>query len=170
MRSSPLSVKGSLATKFDSTFHRALDWIYKGSGGGQLDTVTKTLGMLRNVLGHMMPRQKRGIGENEEFVIAKSDFLLAVCRSFADNLPADKRRTCVRQICKWAGESLPDSNNPLNLQLSNKQLVRYEDGIGGTNVTFETVKRSFVLPPLVQIGSRIWTSSKHGLLMNSPPS
>ena len=46
--------------------------------------------------------------------------------------------------------SLPDSNNLLNLQLSDGQLVRYEDGIGGTNVTFEAVKRSFVLPPLVQ--------------------
>ena len=35
----------------------------------------------------------------------------------------------------WAGESLPDSNNLLNLQLSDEQLV------------LEAVKRSFVLPP-----------------------
>ena len=74
----PPECQGSMATKFDSTFHRALDWIYKGPGGGQLDTLTTTLGMLRNVLGHMMPRQKKGIGENEEFAIAKTDFLLAV--------------------------------------------------------------------------------------------
>ena len=58
----PPKCQGSMATKFDSTFHRALDWIYKGPGGGQLDTLTTTLGMLRNVLGHMMPRQKKGIG------------------------------------------------------------------------------------------------------------
>ena len=53
---------------------------------------------------------------------------------------------------KWAGETLPDSNNLLNLQLSDEQLARDEEGIGGTNVTFEAVKRSFVLPPLVQTG------------------
>ena len=56
--------------------------------------------MLRNVLGHMVPGQKKGIGEDEEFVIAKTDFLLAVCRSFAGNLPADLRHTFVREFCK----------------------------------------------------------------------
>ena len=66
-----------------------------------------------------------------------------MCRGFAGNLPADLKHTFVREVCKWAGESLPDSNNPLNLQFSDGQLVRYEDGIGGTNVTFEAVKRSF---------------------------
>ena len=44
-----------------------------------------------------------------------------------------------------------DSNNRLNLQLSDGLLVRYKDGIGGTNVTFEASKRSFGLPPLMQI-------------------
>ena len=34
----PPECQGSLATWFDSTFHRALDWIYKGPGGGQLTT------------------------------------------------------------------------------------------------------------------------------------
>ena len=96
--------------------------------------------------------QKKDIGKDEEFVIAKTDFLLAVCRGFLDNFPADLMHTFVREVCKWAGESLPDSNNPLNLQLSDAQLVRYEDGIGGTYVTFEAVKQSFVLPPLVQTG------------------
>ena len=51
----PPECQGSLATWFDSTFHRALDWIYKGPGGGQLATETTTLGMLRNVLRHMVP-------------------------------------------------------------------------------------------------------------------
>ena len=134
--------------------------------GGQLATKTTTLGMLRNVLGHIGPGQKKGIEEDEKFVIAETDFLLAVCRGSAGNLPADLRHTLVREICKWAGKSIPDSNNPLNFQLSNGQLVRYEGGIGGTNVTLETVKRSFVLPPPVQAGSRIWTSSKHGLLID----
>ena len=66
--------QGSLATWFDSKFHRALDWIYKGLGGGQLATETTALGMVRNVLGHMMPGQKKDIGEDEEFVIAKTEF------------------------------------------------------------------------------------------------
>ena len=132
----PPECQGSLATWFDSIFHRALDWIYKAPGGVQLATETTTLGMLRNVLGHMVPGQKKDIGEDEEFLIAKTDLLLAVCRGFAGNLPADLRHTLVREVCKWAGESLPDSNNPLNFQLSDGQLVRYEDGIGGTNVTF----------------------------------
>ena len=51
----PPECQGSLATWFDSTFHRALDWIYKGPGGGQLATETTTLGMLRNVLRYMVP-------------------------------------------------------------------------------------------------------------------
>ena len=148
----PLECQGSLATWFDSFFHRALDWIYKGPGGGQLATKTTTLGMVQNVLEHIVPRQKKDIGEDKKFVIAKTYFLLAVCRGFAGNLPADLRHTFVRKVCKWAGESLPDSNNPLNLQLSDGQLVRYEEGIGGTNVTFQAVRRSVVLPPLVQAG------------------
>ena len=40
-------------------------------------------------------------------------------------------------------------------------------------MTFEAVKRSFVLPSLVQTScvlQNVWTSSKHGLLMNSPSS
>ena len=64
-----------------------------------------------------MPGQKKDTGKDEEFVIAKTDFLLAVCRGFAVILPADLRHTFVREVCKWAGESLPDSNNPLVLQL-----------------------------------------------------
>ena len=96
--------------------------------------------------------QKKGSGENEEFVITKTDFLLAVCRGFAGNLPADLRHTFVREVCKWAGESFSCSNNPLNLQLSDGQLARFDEGIGRTNVTFEAVKRSFVLPLLVQTG------------------
>ena len=97
--------QGSLATWFDSVFHRALDCIYKGPGGGQFATETTTLGMVQNVLGHMVPGQKKNIGEDEEFVIAKTHFLLAVCRCFAGNLPADLRHTFVREVCKWAGES-----------------------------------------------------------------
>ena len=62
----------------------------------------------------MVPGQKKDIGKDEEFVDAKTDFLLAVCRGFADNLPADKRHTFERKVYKWAGESLPDSNNPRN--------------------------------------------------------
>ena len=68
--------------------------------------------------GSMVPGQKKDIGVDEDFVIAKTNFLLAVCRGFACNLPADLRHTFVREVCKWAGESLPDSNNPLDLQLS----------------------------------------------------
>ena len=72
--------------------------------------------------------------------------------------------------------SLPDSNNPLNLQLSNKQLVRYEDGIGGTNVTFEAMKRSFVLPPLVQTGCvlqnmdlfKTWLADEQPIIVSGP--
>ena len=132
--------------------------------------------MVRNVLGHMVPGQKKDIGEVEEFVIVKTDFLLAVCRGFAGNLPADLRHTFVREVCKWAGESLPDSNNPLNLQLSNGQLVRYEDGIGGTNVTFGAVKRFFVLPPLVQTGCvpqnldlfKTWPAVQQPIIMSGP--
>ena len=120
--------------------------------------------------------QKKDIGEDEEFVIAKTDFLLAVCRGFAGNLPADLRHTFVREVCKWAGESLPDSNNPLNLQLSDGQLVRYEEGIGGTNVTFEAVKRSFVLPSLVQTSCvlqnmdlfKTWLADEHPIIMSGP--
>ena len=75
-----------------------------------------------------------------------------------------------------AGESLPDSNNPLNLQLSDGQLVRYEDGIGGTNVTFEAVKRSFVLPPLVQTGCvlqkmdlfKTWLADEQPIIVSGP--
>uniref|UniRef100_A0A7S0ZTA1 Uncharacterized protein n=1 Tax=Noctiluca scintillans TaxID=2966 RepID=A0A7S0ZTA1_NOCSC len=122
-------------------------------GGGQLATETTTLGMVRNVLGHIVPGQKKDIGKDEEFVIAKTDFLLAVFRGFLDNFPADLMHIFVREVCKWAGESLPDSNNPLNLQLSDAQLVRCEDGIGGAYVTFQAVKQSFVLPPLVQTGT-----------------
>ena len=59
--------------------------------------------------------QKKDSGEDEEFVMAKTDFLLAVCRGLAGNLPAGLMHTFVREVCKWAGESLPDSNNPLNL-------------------------------------------------------
>ena len=58
----PPECQGSLATWFDSIFHRALDWIYKGPGGGQLATETTTLGMVRKVLGHMVPGQKKGRG------------------------------------------------------------------------------------------------------------
>ena len=76
----------------------------------------------------MVPEQKKDIGKDEEFFIAKTDFLLAVCRGFADNLPADLRHTFVREVCKWASKSLPDSNNPLVLQLIHGQLVRNEDG------------------------------------------
>ena len=39
----PPECQGSLATQFDSTFHGALDWIYKGPGGGQLATETQLL-------------------------------------------------------------------------------------------------------------------------------
>ena len=120
--------------------------------------------------------QKKDIGEDEEFVIARTDFFLAVCRGFAGNLAADLRHTCFREVCKWAGESLPDSNNPLNLQLSDGQLVRYEDGIGGTNVTFEAVKRSFVLPPLVQAGCvlqnmdlfKTWLADEQPIIVSGP--
>ena len=132
--------------------------------------------MVRNVLGHMVLEQKKDIGEDEEFVIAKTDFLLAVCRGFAGNLPADLRHTFVHEVCKWAGECPPDSNNPGNLQLSDGQLVRYEDGIGGTNVTFEAVKRSFVLPPLVQTGCvlqnmglfKTWLADEQPIIVNGP--
>ena len=79
---------------------------------------TISLGMVRNVLGHMVPGQKKDIGEDEEFVIAKTDFFLVVCRGFAGNLPPDLRHNLVREVCKWAGESLTCSKNPLNLQLS----------------------------------------------------
>ena len=127
--------------------------------------------MVQNVLS-TVPGQKKDIGEDEEFVISKTDFLLAVCRGFAGHLPADLRHTFVREVCKWAGESFPDLNNPLNLQLSNGQLVRYEDGIGGTNVTFEAVKRSFVFPPLVHAGCVLQNMDlfKTWLAGNSPSS
>ena len=59
-----------------------------------------TLSMVRNVLGHMVPGQKKDIGVDEEFVIVKTDFLLAVCRGFAGNLPADLRHNFVREVCK----------------------------------------------------------------------
>ena len=132
--------------------------------------------MVRNVLGHMVPGQKKDIGEDEEFVIAKTDFLLAVCRGFAGNLPTDLRHTLVREVCKWAGESLPGSNNPLNLQLSDGQLVGYEDGIGGTNVTFEAVKRSFVFPHLVQTSCvlqnmdlfKTWLADEQPIIVSGP--
>ena len=40
-----------------------------------------------------MPGYKKGIGGDEEFVIVKTDFLLAVSRSSAGNLPVDLRHT-----------------------------------------------------------------------------
>ena len=43
----------------------------------------------------MVPGQKKDMGKDEEFVIAKTDFLLAVCKGFAGNLPADLRHTFV---------------------------------------------------------------------------
>ena len=70
--------------------------------GGQPATETTNLRMLQNALGHMVPGQKKGIGENEKFFIAKTDFILAVCRGFAGNLPADLRHNFVREVCKWA--------------------------------------------------------------------
>ena len=63
----------------------------------------------------------------------------SVCSGFVGNLPADLRHTFVREVCKWAGESFSCSNNPLNLQLSDGQLARFDEGIGRTNVTFEAV-------------------------------
>ena len=45
--------------------------------------------------------QNKDSGEDEEFVIAKTDFLLAVCRGLAGNLPADLRYTFDRKVCKW---------------------------------------------------------------------
>ena len=133
-------------------------------------------GMVRNVLAHMVPGQKKDIGDDEEFVITKTDSLLVVCKGFVGNLPADLRHTFVREICKWAGEPIPDSNNPLNLQLSDGQLLRYEDGIGGTNVTFEAVKRSFVLPPLVHRGCvfqsmdlfKTWFADEQPIIVRGP--
>ena len=124
----------------------------------------------------MVPGQKKDIGDDEEFVITKTDLLLAVCKGFIGNLPADLRHTSVREICKWAGEPLPDSNNPLNLQLSDGQLLRYEDGIGGTNVTFEAVKRSSVLPPLVHRGCvfqsmdlfKTWLANEQPVIVRGP--
>ena len=104
-----------------------------------------------DLLNHRTEQEKDS-GEEEEFVIAKTDFLLAVCLGFAGNLPADLRHTFVREVCKWAGESFSGSNNPLNLQLSDGKLARYDEGIGRTNVTFVVVKRSFVLHLLVQTG------------------
>ena len=96
-----------LTTWFDSITHQALNWTYKGPGGGQLITETTTLGMVRNVLGPWCRGRRRDIGEDEEFVIAKLNFLLAVGRGFAWNLPADLRHTFVREVCKWAGEFPP---------------------------------------------------------------
>ena len=70
--------------------------------GGQPATETTNLRMLQNALGHMEPGQKKGIGENENFVVAKTDFILAVCGGFAGNLPADSRHNFVGEVCKWA--------------------------------------------------------------------
>ena len=47
----PPECQSSLATWFDSIFHRALNWIYNRPGGCHLATETTSLGMVRNVLG-----------------------------------------------------------------------------------------------------------------------
>ena len=100
-----------------------------GPSGGQPATETTNLRMLQNALGHMVPGQKKGIGENEKFVIANTDFLLlAVCRSFAGNLPADLRHNFVREVCKWAATSIPGLTNPLNLQLSDRSSYATSEG------------------------------------------
>ena len=35
--------------------------------------------LVRNVLGHMVPGQKKDVGKDEEFVIAKTDFSFLLC-------------------------------------------------------------------------------------------
>ena len=56
------------------------------------------------------------------------------------------------------------------------RVVRYEDGIGGTNVTFDAVKRSSALPPLVQAGCvlqnmdlfKTWLADEQPIIVSGP--
>ena len=60
----PPECQGSLAIWFDSTFHRALDLIYKGPGGGQLATETATFGMYGTSWDTWCLGHKKDIGKD----------------------------------------------------------------------------------------------------------
>ena len=94
--------------------------------------------------------RRRALEKTKSSFIAKTDFLLAVYRGFAGNLPADLRHNFVREVCKWAAKSIPGLTNPLNLQLSDRSSYATKTASEGPMWRFAAVKRSFVLPPLVQ--------------------
>ena len=101
----PLECQGSLATLFDSTSIELCIGSTRGLATMSLPRKAQLLAIPERP-ETMAPGQKRSIGKDEKSVITKTDFHLALCRGFAGNLPVNLRHTFLREVCKWAGESL----------------------------------------------------------------
>lgn len=163
---------------FDEIFYRALEWVYKGPQGPRpLMTETTRMGMVRNVLGQLIPQKVTSdVDDDQPPQISKHDFILAVCRGLGGNLDEELRTDLAREAFKWAGEGLPDPTSPLNCRVYDGRFATYEPSGYQSEVTFEAVQRSATLPPLIPTISalqnmdlfRIWLADEQPIIVCGP--
>ena len=134
----PEDQQARLESWFDELFYRALDWLYKGNH--ELAIETTRMGMVSNVLGHLV-QEEHGPG------LTKQNFLLAICRGFGGNVSEDDRNILTREAFRWANENIPDPSQPLHCQVVESLIVGYQASMD--EITLEAVQRASVLPPLV---------------------
>jgi dynein heavy chain 2 len=146
----PDDLQSKLEQWFDEIFYKALDWVYKDNRPLTLETTR--MGMVRNVLGHMVcksPAMLQGMEETTQ-TITKADFILAVCRGLGGNLSEEDRTELTREVFKWSNDPLPDASSPLNCQAYEGSFTRYEPGSSmDSQITYEALTNAGSLCPLV---------------------
>lgn len=150
IRKQPEEMQGKFEIWFDELFYRGLDWFMAHASKGSAVETTR-MGMVTNVLAHLVPRVDPHTGEPT--IITKQDFILAVCRGLGGNLVDEFGLNLTREVFSWAGEHLPDPNRPLNCYCYEGNLTRYNPS--EEEITFEEVQRAHVLPPLIETPSSL---------------
>jgi len=171
----PSDLHAKLEGWFDEIFYKALDWIYKANRPLAIETTR--MGMVRNVLGHMViTSDPEAAAEDGPPTIAKGQFLLAVCRGLGGNLAEDLRVDLAREVFKWSGDTLPDPSKPLNCQFYDGALCCYNPSSFETDVSLEAVERADFLPPLIPTLSvlrdmdlfRTWLADEQPIIVCGP--
>jgi dynein heavy chain 2 len=173
----PEALQANLESWFDQLFYRGLDWVYRNAAK-QFCTDTTRMGMVCNVLGHLPAQQEKKQEQDDEQpdLLTKQAFMLAVIRGLGGNLPEEVRKDFATNVFSWSGEALPDPSRPLDCQFRHGHLTRYDVGAFETEISFETVTRSNILPPLVPTASvlqnmdlfRTWLADEQPFIVCGP--
>jgi dynein heavy chain 2 len=142
----PDDLHSKLEQWFEEIFYKALAWVYNGNKVQSIETTR--MGMVRNVLGHMLVQKTNG-GDEPAPTITKADFMLAITRGLGGNLSEEDRSELTREVFKWGNESLPEPTRPLNVQVYEGQLCRYEPSSSEAEITYDALVNATSVCPLV---------------------